>query len=70
MSEKTIHQRSHRQLSMFEDGMNLVPYTSPKKGIGTVERLNDYEGFTEKFKPRKTTRYRSSTTESELRNLN
>ena len=43
MSEKTIHQRSHRQLSMFEDDMNLVPYTSPKKGIGTVERLNDNE---------------------------
>ena len=40
-----------QQLSMFEDDMNLVPYTSPKKGIGTVERLNDYEGFTEKFKP-------------------
>ena len=40
---------------MFEDDMNVVPYTSPKKGIGTVERLNDYEGFTEKFKPRKTT---------------
>ena len=40
---------------MFEDDMNLVPYTSPKKGIGTVERLNDYEGFTEKFKPKKTT---------------
>ena len=55
MSEKTIYQRSHRQLSMFEDDMNLVPYTSPKKGIGTVERLNDYEGFTEKFKPKKTT---------------
>ena len=55
MSEKTKHQRSHRQLSMFEDDMNLVPYTSPKKGIGTVERLNDYEGFTEKFKPKKTT---------------
>ena len=55
MIEKTKHQRSHRQLSMFEDDMNLVPYTSPKKGIGTVERLNDYEGFTEKFKPKKTT---------------
>ena len=55
MSENTKHQRSHRQLSMFEDDMNLVPYTSPKKGIGTVERLNDYEGFTEKFKPKKTT---------------
>ena len=55
MSEKTIYQRSHRQLSMFEDDMNLVPYTSPKKGVGTVERLNDYEGFTEKFKPKKTT---------------
>ena len=55
MSEKTKLQRQPRQLSMFEDDMNLVPYTSPKKGIGTVERLNDYEGFTEKFKPKKTT---------------
>ena len=55
MSEWTKHQRHHRQLSMFEDDMNLVPYTSPKKGVGTVERLNDYEGFTEKFKPKKTT---------------
>ena len=43
MSEKTIHQRQPRQLSMFEDDMNLAPYTSPKKGIGTVERLNDNE---------------------------
>ena len=55
MIEKTKHQRSHRQLSMFEDDMNLGPYTSHRKGIGTVERLNDYEGFTEKFKPKKTT---------------
>ena len=55
MSEKTKHPRSHRQLSMFEEDMNLVTYKSPKKGNGMVERLYDYEGFPDKFNPKQTT---------------
>ena len=44
-----------RQLSLFDDDMTQMVYQSPKKGMGTFERLNDYDGFTEKFKPKKTT---------------
>ena len=42
-----------RQLSLFDE--HEMAFQSTKKGIGTKERLNDYDGFVEKFKVAKTT---------------
>ncbi len=42
-----------KQLTLFDEGP--VKYRSNRLAHGSIERLNDYDSFTEKFKPRKTT---------------
>lgn len=42
-----------RQLTLFD--LDTVRAANPKTGVSVADRMNDYDGFVEKFKPKKTT---------------